>query len=316
MGNRSGNEKKLPNFLVAGVPKAGTTSLHHYLDSHPSIFMPAKKELHFFTSGLIAKNINGPGDLDASTTGIVSDIDEYEQCFAGARSEEVSGEVSPSYFYFARECSLQIKDVLNSPKVILMLRDPIERAFSNYLHLLREGRETEEFEVALELEQERKASGYGDFWRYTEHSLYSEKTRFILDEFGQDNVKIVLSEQLKASPERILPEIFEFIGVDPAVSISTSTNYNSSAVYSDNLVTRMFNSKASFKSSIMSALPDGLANKLRQFKSDRLKQYAIEGPKLKEETVAALRELFKADIEAMSQFVDTTFWKRSFPTNR
>ena len=131
---------KKPNFIIAGFPKCGTTSLHHYLDEHPEIYMPTQKELHFFTCNILSKLNKGPKDSIVKQTQINSS-EKYLNFYKSVRNEIAIGDASPSYINYPSQFK-KIKEYLNDPKVIIILRDPIDRAYSNYLHLKREHRDT------------------------------------------------------------------------------------------------------------------------------------------------------------------------------
>ena len=127
---------KKPNFIIAGFPKCGTTSLHHYLSEHPQIFMPSQKELHFFTYEILSKLKNGPKDGAVKKTQI-QDSKKYLDFYRNVKNEIAVGDASPSYINYPNQF-LKIKEYLEDPKFIIVLRDPINRAYSNYLHLKRE----------------------------------------------------------------------------------------------------------------------------------------------------------------------------------
>ena len=164
---------KKPNFIIAGFPKCGTTSLYHYLNEHPEIYMPQKKELHFFTHKIISKLRSGPKDSVVKETQINSS-EKYLDYFNSVTKELAIGDASPSYINYPSEFS-QIKKYLNDPKVIIIIRDPINRAYSNYLHLNREYRETLTFKDAINSEEDRMKKKYSDFWYYKFNSTYYDK---------------------------------------------------------------------------------------------------------------------------------------------
>src|SRR5262249_30108600 len=119
---------------------------------------------------------------------------------------------------------------LGVPKIIIMLRDPVEKAFSQYMHLIRDGRETLDFKAALEQEPRRIEQGYAAMWRYAESSLYAARTRRFMEEFGREQVKVILFDELVRNPTAVLRQTFEFLDVDPAVRVSHESIYNRSGV--------------------------------------------------------------------------------------
>ena len=217
---------RLPNFVVAGAAKCGTTSLFHYLKQHPDVFLPVQKELHYFAYEHLSRNSGGPGgarslDFACGTRAA------YEAHYRGAGSHVAIGEVSPSYFYFD-EVSERIKTELGAPKIVIILRNPIEKAYSQYMHLVRDNRETLPFFEALMAEQDRIADGWPALWRYAESSLYSRRITKYLDVFRQDRVKILVFEDLSENPALVLDALFGFLGLAPEDAIDTARVYNRS----------------------------------------------------------------------------------------
>ena len=144
----------LPNFLIVGAAKAGTTSLFEYLGEHPQIFTPAKKEPKFFSYGCYPSPLKGPGD-DLVESQIVKNFDEYKKLFDNSDAYPLRGEASPDSLYYWNGAIPKIKKILGDVKIIIMIRNPANRAFSNYMHLIRDGRETLNFEAALDAEEYR-----------------------------------------------------------------------------------------------------------------------------------------------------------------
>ena len=201
---------KKPNFIIAGFPKCGTTSLHHYLDEHPEIYMPTQKELHFFTCNILSKLNKGPKDAIVKKTQINSS-EKYLNFYKSVRNETAIGDASPSYINYPSQFK-KIKEYLNDPKVIIILRDPIDRAYSNYLHLKRENRETLTFIESILKEDERKTNKYSDFWYYKFNSTYYDKIIKAKETFS--NVLILTSEELSSNGYATLKNVYKFLEVD------------------------------------------------------------------------------------------------------
>ncbi|PLX81802.1 MAG: hypothetical protein C0617_15810 [Desulfuromonas sp.] len=251
----------LPNFLIIGVPKAGTTSLDHYLRQHPQIFLPQKKELHYFSYRFLKESLAGPGDL-GSLQSVCSTFREYENCFCNAGEVSAIGEISPSYFYF-REVAHEMRKRLGNIKVVISLRDPLKRAYSNYMHLVRDDRETLSFYNALCEEEQRKAKGWSDFWRYSEHSLYSQNLRFFMDVFGPENVKVVIFEEMVRDTEGSLRDLFKFLGVDDSVSVQSGKVLNRSGTLRFRFVKNVIYEDSPLKKLFKKVVPKELRTSLK-----------------------------------------------------
>ena len=238
---------KKPNFIIAGFPKCGTTSLHHYLDEHPQVFMPEQKELHFFTFKILSKLKNGPKDEFVKETQINSS-EKYLSYFQNVKKEIAIGDASPSYINYPSEF-LKIKKYLNDPKVIIILRDPINRAYSNYLHLKREQRETMSFEDAIGAEEERINNKYSDFWYYKFNSTYYQKIVKAKTIFS--NVLILTIEELDKNPIITMKKVYKFLGVNNNFSFKTiSEKFNVGGNYKKNFATKIIFQPSKFKNRI------------------------------------------------------------------
>lgn len=216
----------IPNFVLIGAAKTGTTSLHRWLGQHPDIFVPRQKGLHFFTAQWLRENSSGPGD-DRLLQDLTPTWEAYLAHYADAAGRKAIGDVSPSYFSWwpSREA---IGKYLGEPRILLVLRDPVQKAFSQYTHLIRDGRESLSFWEALQAEPERKARGFGALWLHLESALYAEPTERFLEYFGRERMKVLFFEDLIRDPQATLREIFAFLGVDAAVPLDTTEAQNRS----------------------------------------------------------------------------------------
>ena len=211
--------RKLPDFIVIGAQKAGTTSLFRYLSQHPRIAPSFKKEVHFFDGG-----------LDPAEDSFKKGVGWYRSHFPldglKARSH-VTGEASPLYLYHPLSAS-RVAHVVPGAKLIALLRNPTERAISNYYHMKRRGRECLPLMEALQSEEQRigTATGSNEFNSYN-FLMYSYKRKGIykaqLDRyfglFPQSQIMIIKSEELFSRPEEVTREVFRFIGVEDNVAI-------------------------------------------------------------------------------------------------
>lgn len=219
--------QRSPNFIVAGAAKCGTTSLWRYLSQHPDVYLPRqRKELHHFAAGAVRANSAGPGDSRALED-LCATWDDYLAQFAEAGDQKAVGDVSPSYFAYP-ESAAAIRERLGDVRIVLILRDPVQKAFSQYSHLIRDGRETLPFWEALQAEPDRRAKGYGALWRYAEGGRYAEPVARFLEVFGPDRVLVLLFEDLVRDAQATMRQLFAFLGVDPDVPIDTSGVFNKS----------------------------------------------------------------------------------------
>ena len=216
----------MPNFFVVGAARAGTTSINRYLSEHPEIFIPKAKEMHFFAAEHFP--CTGPGDEGMNRL-VIRDEAVYTNLFAGVAGEKAIGETSPFYLCLPGTAE-RIAQAVPDAKIIMILREPVDRTYSAYMHLVREGRETLSIENGLEREAERKQQGFEPMWWYKELSLYYSQVKRYLEMFGEKQVKVLLYEELFSDLGQGLREIFAFLGVREDVVIDTSVRYNPAGV--------------------------------------------------------------------------------------
>lgn len=213
----------LPNFLVIGAAKAGTTSLRSYLDQHPSIFVPERGEPSFFAHAGEKPSYSGPGDADWNGTLFTQEA-AYEALFDKARGQAAIGEISPRYLYFEK-ASERIAERIPEARLIVILRHPVDRAYSHFLMNRSRGCEpADTLPDAIEMEAERAAQGWGWDWRYVGAGLYHEQMQRYFARFPRDRIKVFLYEDLK-DRDVFFSELFAFLGVDPAFRPDTSARH-------------------------------------------------------------------------------------------
>ena len=206
----------LPDFLVIGAPKAGTTALHAALAAHPGLYMSAIKEPKFFLTDGPPPDRGGPGDVQTYREHVWRRAD-YEALFADAPPGTLRGESTPFYFY-DRAAQRRIGALIPQVKMIVILRDPVERAHSNWTHLWSAGLEPiGDFVRACAEEDARVAAGWAPFWHYTRLGRYAEQLEHLLLRFPREQVCILRYRALLDTPALALDDICEFLGVHPGV---------------------------------------------------------------------------------------------------
>lgn len=191
----------LPNFLVVGAQKSGTTSLHHYMQAHPDIYLPAQKETKFF----VEEKYYHRG------------IEFYEaEYFSARNSERAVGEVDPEYLYCEEALPRIVRDLDPSAlKLIFIFRNPVERAFSQYLMTYRRGQEPLSFEEAIEAEPVRISKCHMENLRYSyvARGFYLQQVERFLEYMDRSKMLFLLSEDLEANPLECLQQVYTFLGV-------------------------------------------------------------------------------------------------------
>lgn len=228
----------MPNFLIVGAPKCGTTSLYYYLKQHPEIFMSPVKEPRFFTSQVIAFPQKGIKDYENEKY-MIKRWEDYKKLFSCIKGEKAIGEASVDNLYFHEGVIPIIKDRLGDPKIIIILRDPADRAYSHYLQTVRDVREKLTFEEGLEAEEERRRNNWDFGWYYQAVGYYYDQVRAYLENFSK--VKILLMDDLKDDNNAAVEGLFEFLEVDKGFTPDMRFNHNASGVPKKNVFSRTMN---------------------------------------------------------------------------
>ncbi|MCG5218636.1 sulfotransferase family protein [Streptosporangium sp. KLBMP 9127] len=206
----------MPNFLVIGVPKAGTTAVHAALRRHPGLYLSPVKEPKFFLTDGPPPTRGGPGDSQSYREHVWR-RDRYEALFAAAPPGVPRGESTPFYLY-DRAAQRRIRAAVPRVKLIVVLRDPIERAHSNWTHLWSAGLEPIGDVVRACAEEERRiAAGWAPFWHYTALGRYGEQLEHLFRLFPREQVLIFRYRDLVDRPARTLDRICAFLGVEQGV---------------------------------------------------------------------------------------------------
>jgi hypothetical protein len=221
----------MPNFLIIGAAKSGTTALYEYLKQHPQIYMSSPiKEPHFFAFEGEWPNFQGPGDQELYNHIGVSDIEAYRALFREVTNEAAIGEASVYYLYLSRARD-RIQHYLPNVKLIAILRDPAERAYSNFLHMIRDGKEPlSDFALALKAEEDRIQNNWGPLWHYKQVGFYYEQLQRYYEVFDREQFRVYLYEDLNDNPTTVLRDAYTFLGVDNAFAPDVSVRHNVSGV--------------------------------------------------------------------------------------
>lgn len=214
----------MPNFMILGAAKAGTTSLYAYLRQHPQIYLPRIKEPNFFAYGEATFDRQGPGAEIIRRNAIMTSA-QYAQLFAGVTQETAIGEASVTNLW-PRACE-RIQQYAPGARLIVLLRQPVDRAYSHFLHHRRLGLEPQaDFAAALADEPNRLRQQWPLSFCYRRMSHYAADLQNYLQRFPREQLRIYLYEEFVARPQALLQEIFTFLGVDATFVPDMSVHYN------------------------------------------------------------------------------------------
>lgn len=201
----------LPNFLIIGAAKGGTTSLYEYFNQHPEIYMSPVKEPRFFALENEKLDFQNPDQAINQTS--VTTLPEYRKLFEGVSSETAIGEASPLYMYSPKAVE-RIAHYVPNAKLIAILRNPVDRAYSCYKHLI--ALEPYSFAEALQVEHDRINKNWAHLWHYRQGGYYYAQLQRYFEKFDCDQIKVYLFDDLKSNPLSITRDAFAFLDVDPS----------------------------------------------------------------------------------------------------
>lgn len=217
-----------PNLFIVGAAKSGTSTLHSILDTHPDIFMSLVKEPHFFAKeinqGAFHPDFRKVNLFDEETyfsqdilmplhSAIIQDEKHYLELFRSASTQKYRGEASPSYL-FSKSAPQEIANYCKEPKILIILRDPVERLVSHYQMDIMTGLQKEKniYEGVMR-DFEQKEKGWGISHLYIELSQYKDQVQQYLKIFGPSRVLLLDFALLKAKPEKLFEQIAIFLNI-------------------------------------------------------------------------------------------------------
>ena len=219
--------KKMPNFLIISGGRSGTTSLFHYLSEHPQIYMSPNKEPYFLTGLDFNRYVNTPSFFMENLW--VKNLDSYTQLFDKVSAEKMIGEASVSYLYYYKETIPNIRKYLGDPKIMIIIRNPVERAFSHYLHNVQTNLETLGFEEAILKEEERILNNWWWGFHYKKAGCYLNPIMAYKENFS--NVKVFFFDNFKDNFFDVFKEMLLFLEVDADFKPNNLKIYNAAEFY-------------------------------------------------------------------------------------
>lgn len=301
-------KRKLPNFLIVGAAKSGTSSLHNYLNQHQDVFMPSYnikgikvKEPRFFIKDLVEHRLHYG----------VWNWEEYISLFDSVKDEKAIGESTVLYLYYYNHSIKNIKKYLGEDvKIIIMLRNPVDRAYSAFHHVSRGFKEQYTFEKALEMEEGRL-----DFdphltpmVMYKDMGMYSEMVRAFKNSFK--NVHIILYEDFRDNTEKEMIKTFDFLDLTNDENIDFITRHNVGGKRWKNKYMKYIFMKTNwFKSLLKILIPKKIRYSLRKKMVNISTKKVVE---MNMNTRQKLKSDFKEDVQKLSKIInrDVTYWTK------
>ncbi len=277
-----------PNFFIIGVAKAGTTSLYAYLKDTPGVFMSSEKEPGYFHSESFGRR----------SSKRIRKKSDYLKLFNKVSNEKAIGEASPGYLVDLESAKL-IHEAVPNAKIIVLLRDPIDRAFSHYLMRRTKGFVKQTFHEVITKSISNEKKGLVNEYKFLlGPGLYTKNLRRFQDVFGIENVKILIFEEFIKEPKKTVKEVLRFLGVDAEPPDTIEKTYNVYGAPRSMLSKHILGSDRLQKLA-RQIIPQSLRWKLRA----KLLLKKEERPKLADEDKAILEDFYSQDAPELEELL-------------
>ncbi|HKK38009.1 MAG TPA: sulfotransferase domain-containing protein [Cryomorphaceae bacterium] len=306
--HHKGRTYRLPDFIIPGAAKSGTTTLYQLLSQHPDLFFPpSRKEPFYFSFGGEKPNYS-----DQQFNSIpIWETEKYLELFETASKNQLCGEASTSYLYTYEKSLGLLKSFygegLKDLKSVIILRNPVDRAYSHYTYLIRNGFENRSFEDAISkegiAEWKRKRWGF-DYLAYGEYAAQVSAFKEVIPQ-----TKVWLLEDLKKGSETT-DAMLEFLGVS-LMKFDNSMKANPSGIPKNKGLVNLLR-KNPLAKQIGKALPSALQSKMKNRRDKLMSRLLVKEP-MNPETRQKLTEYFRQDIEKLQETIDRdlTHWLKN-----
>ncbi len=286
-GQPDSDRERRPNFFIVGAPKAGTTSMYSYLAQHPDVYLcPVKEPNHFSFESISNQELYYEPSL-------IESEQEYLDLFRAVRGESAIGEASVSYLYYEEAC-LRLAAFAPDARILIFLRNPVDRAFSHFMMDRRLGLVDEEFEEIVDAGRDSVATALY-YQQYVSLGLYTSQVRRYLQAFGPHRVCITFFEDLQRDPLASARRIFHHLGVDTGFEPDVERVYNPYREPRNRVIAALYGNRR-LRGLGKTLLSGPIATRL---KNSLLPKAAK--PTVDERTRARLTETFRPDIEALEE---------------
>jgi len=276
---------KWPNFFIVGAPKAGTTSLHEYLSNVRGIFMSKIKEPYYFSPIMVPTNFYFQP---------IRNSQKYLSLFHSVKHEKIIGESSTLYLYDPEAPKLIYEKNPNA-KILISLRDPINRLFSHYLLVKNEGFAKKTFNEQIMNELHHKIDMNKPHMRL-EAGVYSKCVKRYIDTFGEKQVKLIIFEEWIKNPKKIVEDILKFLHINEDLDQFVADDHNPYLINRSAFVPRFINNPIITR--IRAILPISIKKELRKPLVKKVKK-----PKMDESDREYLKQYYKDDVYELKKIL-------------
>lgn len=295
---------RLLDFAIVGAAKSGTSSLSALMDAHTRMHVLNPKDGHPMLAGTGMDNWQGPRDAVFNNK-IATSGQQYADQLEELAEGDLAGDAS--VFYMTDRAAMENlhRNLTAEAPVVAVLRRPEDRAYSAYMHMVREGLEDETFADGLAKEADRRKAGWQPIWWYRELGRYHEQVATLFEVFGPERVHVVLYDELTADPASALSSVYTQLGIGwEPVGL---TRNNASGVPKSRTVQRFLSEKNALKTLGRRVVPRSLWLRARS----RLEKNNLERVPMDSGDRARLRQYFDEDVAALAGLIgrDLTGWR-------
>jgi len=294
-------QSHFPDFLFVGTAKAGTTSIYNYLIQHPDVVIP-KKETFYFIRNLYPKNLL-PYPKQREEKDLVREFESLKELYPRQDERVLVGEVGTGYLYNHESA---IPEILNltgeGTKILIVLRNPIERTFSGYMHFKKFSFELDSLINEIDKEEERKNKDFDFMWQFSGLSFYAKSVKAYLDAFK--NVKVLFYEDLKSNPEKFMKDVVEFLGVSGQFEFDTSKSFNPSGKPKNEGLQKIITGDYWFKRKLRPIYHAFLGKKRAHEIRDKIRDQNLAKVSVTEEERVFLRKIFLNDLSELQNVLN------------
>ncbi len=305
------NNGYLPDFLTIGAGKSGTTSLNNYLEQHPDIYFSKRKETNFFSYELMSKkDFKEKEELEYYNRSITN-LDEYLELFVNIPENKIKGESSNTYLY-NNLAAKRIKHYIPKVKLIAIIRQPAERLYSRYLHLLREKRGNEVISFNEILNNKSKWWNRADLIQ--EGFYYKHLVKFY-KLFPHENIKVIVYDDFRENTVDMMSQAYNFLNVDSGFKPNTALKLNQSGIIKNGLIDNVIGGNSMILKKLKKISPlmyQKIKNNLKIHRLlNNMRNKNMQKPKPDSQLMRYLtHEVYKNDIESLQDLLkkDLTNW--------
>lgn len=296
------------HFLFVGTAKAGTTSIFEYLRQHPEIEIPVKETFYFLRDVLTDFSLGYPAQRPKEE--LILDKSAFDSLYP-QNSKTLYGEIGTGYLYHHDKSISLIKETLGEDvKILIILRNPVSRAYSSYMHFVKDVHEKLSFEKSMKMEAQRKAQHYDFMWMHRDMGLYYRQVKAFTKAFK--NVKVIITEEFKENQAAEMRSILEFLEVNPDIQFNTSKEHNKSGEPKFKSLQRLITQENLVKKTLRPFFRAAFNKEKRAKMRKKVKNINIASyPPMSEETRRELVEFYLNDIEALEGLLGKSLqsWK-------